>query len=133
MNYRWIFLLIPLLASPVFAYQFPTEIIERFDDNKIVAFVNESHFTNSKPWNPLQEAPPLTVAGAIRGVKKHYIAEKNDIADLSIAEIEIRKTPLHKGLWHYIIKAHAKGKNIYYFILMNGVVIPAVVEPESYK
>ncbi len=133
MNVRWIFLLIALFTPSVHAYQFPTEIIEQFDDNRIVAFVKESSFTNAKPWKPLLEAPPLTVAAAIRAIKQHFIDEKRDPAILSIAEIEIRETPRHPGLWHYIIKARAKQKNIYYFVLMNGVVIPAMVEPESYK
>ncbi len=133
MNIYRTLLILMLFSAPALAYQFPTEIIEKFDDKRIVAFVNESHFTDAKHWNPLEEAPPLTVAGAIVALKQHYLADHKSLGNLMIKEIEIRQTPLHKGLWHYIIKAQDNGKNFFSFVLMNGMVIPAIVEPESYK
>jgi len=133
MNPFWIALFISFLTVPAYAYQFPTEIIEQFDDSKIVTFVDESYFASSKPWNPLTEAPPLTINGAIQAVTKHYSSRETDLSSFSISEIEVRKTPMHKGMWNYIIKARANEKTSYYFVLMNGVVVPAVAEPESYK
>jgi len=133
MKLRWISLLLPLFSSPLFGYQLPTEIIEQFDDSKIVAFINESQFANAKPWNPMSEAPPFTLQQAIQAMKQHYIDEKKDPAALSVSEIEVRKTLAHKELWHYIIKARVGHDTLYYLVLMNGSVIPAVVEPESYK
>jgi len=133
MQLRWLPLLISLFSITAQAYQFPTEIIERFDDSRVVAFISEAQFKDAKPWNPVAEAPPLTVHQAIQAVIKHYANEQGHTAAIAIAEIEIRKTPSNDNLWHYIIKASAQGDDFYYFVLMNGNVVPAVVEPESYK
>jgi len=44
--------------------------------------------------------------------------------------------PRHGKQWHYLIKVaneSLRSKYSVYVVLMNGVVIPAMIEPEGYK
>jgi hypothetical protein len=137
MNLRWLAVLSMMFCATAQSSPFPIQIIEQFDDARIVAFINESDVNNSAQWNPLKDAPPLSVASAIEAVKQHYLAHNNSLDSLSITEIEIRQVPQHKNHWHYLIKVKSnidlEFKNTFYVVLMDGKVIPAIVEPKSYK
>lgn len=81
-------------------------------------------------WNPDLDAPPLTIAEAIHSVKT-FIKKTG-----SIKEIEIRQVPKHEKQWHYLIRTandSMESKYSIYVVLMNGKVIPAIIEPQSYK
>lgn len=137
MNSRWLVLFSILFCATAQAVQFPTQLIEQFDDVKIVSFINESDINNSALWNPLETAPPLSISGAIDAVKKHSSEMATTPALFSITEIELRQIPHHKNLWHYLIKTKSDvnhtPKNAFYVALMDGTIIPAIAEPISYK
>lgn len=137
MNSRWLVLFSIMFCATAQAVQFPTQIIEQFDDVRIVSFINESDISHSAQWNPLESAPPLSISDAIDAVKKLSLRSAATPDSFSIAEIELRQIPHHKNHWHYLIKTksdvdHAS-KNEFYVALMDGTVIPAIVEPKSYK
>jgi hypothetical protein len=108
-----------------------TEIIEQFDDLRMVAFVPTADITNSPAWDADTSEPPLSVAEAIRAVR--------DFAGSSsgpVREIELRPVPGSTARWHYLVKAaNAEKTTRYdlYVILMNGKVVPAMIEPESVR
>lgn len=137
MNIRWLVLFSVLFCATAQAVQFPTQVIEQFDDVKIVSFINESDINDSALWNPLESAPPLSVSAAIDAVKKHSSATATSPESFSITEIELRQIPHHKNHWHYLIKTTSDvnhvSKNSFYVALMDGTIIPAIVEPVSYK
>lgn len=137
MNTRWLVLFSILFCATAQAVQFPTQVIEQFDDVKIVSFINESDINNSALWNPLESAPPLSVSAAIDAVKKHSATTAAPPGSFSITEIELRQIPHHKNHWHYLIKTRSDvdhtSKNSFYVALMDGTIIPAIVEPVSYK
>jgi len=119
-----------VLSANVYAYQPKVEIIEQFDDLRMVAFIDMEDIKNNPEWNPDLGAPPLTVSGAIQAVKTLITMPG------SIKEIEIRQVPKHKKQWHYLIKTaneSMKSKYSIYVVLMSGVVIPAIIEPQGYK
>jgi hypothetical protein len=113
------------------------EIIERFDDIRLVAFVNEGDIENYPLWHPLTEAPPLSISAAIEAVNNLYKVNDAELIVESIQEIELRKIPNHKKYWHYLVKVKGnndeKVKYQVYVVLMNGKVIPALIETESFK
>lgn len=137
MNLRWLAVMSILFCSAAQSSPFPIQIIEQFDDARIVAFINEGDVNDSAQWNPLEDAPPLSVTSAIEAVKQQYLKQNKTLASLSVREIEIRQVPQHKNYWHYLIKVKSKVgdtfKNTFYVVLMDGKVIPAIVEPKSFK
>ena len=137
MNPKWLAVISILFCSVAQSSPFPIQIIEQFDDTKIVAFINENEVNDSAQWNPLETAPPLSITSAIEAVKKHYLAQNRSLDSLSITEIEVRQLPHHKNHWHYLIKIKSTlndvFKNTFYVVLMDGKVIPAIAEPKSYK
>jgi len=128
--YLCIFITSLVLSTNVYAYQPKIEIIEQFDNLKMVAFISKKDINNNPEWNPDLGAPPLTISGAIQALK-NFIKISGPIK-----EIEIRQVPKHDKQWHYLIKVSndsMKSKYSIYVVLMNGVVIPAIIEPQSYK
>ncbi len=99
---------------------------------RLVAFVDEHDIKNYPVWHPTKEAPPLSIKEAIQAVGD---VTGSELSIDAIKEIELREMPHYKHNWHYLIKIerHIKTKYRVYVVLMNGKVIPAVVEPESYK
>ena len=96
----------------------------------MVALIGTDENESNPEWNPNLDPPPLTVNGAIQAVK--------DFVKLTgaVEEIEIRKMPRHENKWHYLIRVandSMKSKYSIYVVLMNGVVIPAIIEPQGYK
>ena len=119
------------------AFQPSVEIIEQFDDVRLVAFVDEKDLENYPQWNPLHDAPPLSINKAIQSVSRFYKVNNAHSMSNAIKEIELRTIPKHQGLWHYLIKVKLGNNSSVgyqvYVVLMNGKVIPAMIETESYK
>ena len=139
MNYKWLLLLLTLTASAVNAqsYQSSIEIIEQFDDVKLVAFIRESDLENYPQWNPMKEAPPLTISKAIKAVHDYHKKNNAELAAETVNEIELKKMTRHEKYWHYLVKIKVNGNDgtryQVYVVLLNGKVIPALTETESYK
>jgi hypothetical protein len=139
MNYKWLLLLLSLVVSGVSAqsYQSSIEIIEQIDDIRLVAFIPESDLENYPHWQPVKEAPPLTISKAIQAVHAYHKKNRTELAAEAVKEIELKKIKRHENYWHYLIKIQIKGgsdaKYQVYIVLMNGKVIPALTEIESYK
>jgi hypothetical protein len=99
----------------------------------MVAFISVKDINNDPEWNPDLDSPPLSVGDAIKAVKEFSKPSKTDG---KIKEIEIRQVPNHETRWHYLIKTTndaMKTKMSIYVVLMNGKVIPAIIEPQGYK
>jgi len=153
MLHKWLFLVLHqyklvgaltliLLNVNVLSYQSPLEVFEKFDNVRLVAFINESDIKNYPKWQALIGEPPLTVSQAIQAVKKfddtRNIGKKNIDYANSIKKIELRQMSAeHKNYWHYLIKIKKEiSQKIHYqvyVVLMNGKVIPAIIEPDSIK
>ena len=123
-----------VLASTAHAFESKIEIYEQFDNARVVAFVSEQDIRNSPQWNPEEQALPLSVNAAIKAVRS-FIHDSSAIQKLQ--EIEIRKVSGFVGYWHYLVQmeagdgAHPKSR--IYVVLMDGKVIPAIIEPETFK
>ena len=132
---RSFLILMSLISISAYA-QFPVEIVEYIEDTKVVAFIDEAQLDESMQWQPLLEAPPLSIAGAVDAIKNH-LASVEGVSEYTINEIELKVLPHHEQYWHYLVKLHASingNSNSYFFVvLMNGKVIPAVKESGSIK
>lgn len=129
--YRLLLIAILVLSANAYAYQPKIEIIEHFDNLRIVAFINAEDVNNSPQWNPDLGTPSLTVGKAVQAVK-NFTKSSNII----VKEIEIRPLPKNNTHWHYLIKVandEMKTKYNIYVVLMSGKVIPGIIEPEGYK
>lgn len=136
MSFKWPALLLLLVSTSSHAYEFPLEIFEYVNDVKVVAFINKDDIDDSMSWNPFEEPPKLTIANVVDIIKKH-ITTNQELAGAELTEIELRQIPHHEKHWHYMVKLKTvednKRKYHYILILMNGKVIPAIREPESFK
>ena len=121
-----------LVSGSAAAMQFPVEIVEQFDEARVVAFIQPQDLASAPGWDPLAGPPPLTVAQAVAAVKAHRLQEKNK-ESLSVEELELRKISDHGSHWHYLVKTREGERVRYYVVLMNGKVIPSVREPEAVK
>jgi hypothetical protein len=131
--YGYLFLAILVLPANAYAAQANIEIVEQFDNINMVAFISINDVNESPEWDPGSDAPPLTINEAIQAVKKYIRNPKNPV---DVKEIEIRRFPKHEGRWHYLIKIAddaMKSKYDIYVVLMDGKVIPAIIEPQGYK
>ncbi len=129
-------LLFLLLSGKLYAYEFPVEIFEYIDDTKVVVFINKKDIDKSLQWYPFKGAPPLTMTDMLTKMKKYLASGKIALSGARITGIELKQIPHHKDNWHYLVKLKSNKKTIryYYFIvLMNGKIIPAVKEVESFK
>jgi len=128
--YSYLLLAFFFLTSNAYAYQPKVEIIEQFDNLKMIAFIHKNDIDSNPEWNPNVEAPPMTTLEAIKALKSAIKAIG------SIKEIEIRQIPKHSSQWHYLIKVEDEtmhSKVSIYVVLMNGKVIPGIIQPQSYK
>lgn len=128
--YRCLLIAILVLSTNAHAFQPKIEIIEQFDDTRMVAFISPDAVNNSPEWNPDLAAPPLSVGEAVQAVK-NFVKSPT-----TVEEIEIRHIPKHEKHWHYLVKVSSgetKPKYRIYVVLMDGKVIPAIIEPEGYK
>ena len=130
-------LLSTLICGSAQAFKSSIEIIEQFDDVKLVAFIDENHIKDYPLWHPLTEAPPLSVQAAIMAVKNLQNSNDKSSTVKAISEIELRELAHHKDYWHYLVKTKTgnddESRIEVYVVLMNGKVIPAAIETESYK
>lgn len=109
------------------------EIIEQIDNSRMVAFVEQADIEAGPAWIPGASPIPLSVDAALQSISR--FSEASGRAD-AIDEIEIRKVPGHEKRWHYLVKvADDRMTTRYrlYLVLMNGKVVPAIIEPEGYK
>ena len=128
--YRYLLMAALLFSANTQAFQPNIEIIEQFDNLKMVAFISVDDLNQNPQWNPDTNAPPLTIVGAIQAVKNFKKTTHN------IKEIELRLIPHQQTKWHYLIKIenpNRKTKYDIYVVLMSGKVIPAAIEPQGYK
>ncbi len=132
MRIAWLAWILLLATTRVVAMQFPVEIIEQFDNARVVAFIPDRDLESAPAWDPLSGPPPLTVAQAIAAVKAHQSRETQE-EPFSVEELELRRIPSQDGHWHYLVKARQGNRLRYYVVLMNGKVIPSVQEPEAVK
>jgi hypothetical protein len=127
---RWIALVVLFASASAWAQQTGTaELVESYDGYRLVVFVEEQDIASSPTWGPDSEAPPLSIAEAIRAVKRFG---KDLDSSNTISEIELRPVPNHDGYWHYLIEVSDEKmshKFSVFVVLMNGKVIPAIVEP----
>lgn len=131
--YRFLLMAILALSANLYAIQPKIEIIEQFDNLRMVAFISTDDINNSPEWSPKLDAPPLSIAEAIAAVKEFI---KDPSSSVAIREIELRMVPRYEKHWHYLIKiANDEKKTKYdiYVVLMDGKVIPAIIEPQGYK
>ena len=131
--YRYLFMTFLVISTNTYAIQPKIEIFEQFDNLRMVAFISIEDINNSPEWYPDLGAPPLTVGEAIQAVKDFIKISRPAMA---IKEIELRQMPKHEKHWHYLIKISndaMKTKYEIYVVLMDGKVIPAIIEPQGYK
>ncbi|HEB57623.1 MAG TPA: hypothetical protein ENJ01_00185 [Gammaproteobacteria bacterium] len=127
--------LLVLLSMDAQALRPSVEIIERFDDFRIVAFIDEADLADYPVWDPMQGEVPLSIGGAIQAVraKHNHMHLQNSI----VREIELREIAGRRNYWHYLIvtrdASRDDAQDEVYVVLMNGKVIPAIIEPESVK
>lgn len=133
MKRHWMALVLSILFQPVSAEQFPVEIIEQFDNARVVAFIRDADLASSPTWDPLAGPPPLTVQQAIQAVERQWQAAAGQPGKLLIEELELRRISSHDNHWHYLVKARHGRRVRYYVVLMNGKVVPSVREPEAVK
>ncbi|MCG6887319.1 MAG: hypothetical protein LJE74_08930 [Proteobacteria bacterium] len=127
-----------LISGNVLADQFPAEIIEYFNDIKVVVYVNESDIEKAPAWNPTKGAPPLTIGMLIKDVQEWNSRDPN-LASMQIHEIELKPIRKHEkqDRWYYLVhltgpeSAHS-GRQ-YLAVLMDGKIVPAIREPASFK
>lgn len=115
------------------SYQPKVEIIEQFDNLRTIAFIEPSAIKQSPQWDPKLSPPPLTISAALEAVKN--FRKEADFSN-DIKEIELRQLPHENNKWHYLIKIdnpELTSKYDIYVVLLNGIVIPAIIEPQSYK
>jgi len=128
--------LLLLMSSSVYALEFPSEIIETLDDTTIIAYLNESDINKTAKWRPSASEPPLSIAGAVAELQRYITANPHPGKE-SLRAIELKQIPRHKHYWHYLVRTRVKNEggtaNHFYMVLMDGKVIPAIMEPESYK
>lgn len=132
-HYRWLSIFVFVFSANAHSYQPRVEIIEQFDNIKMVAFINEDDVNNNPEWMPGDNAPPLTIAEAIEAVNSFNNKTKTT---KPVVEVEVRQMPKRKNNWHYLIKVSnsaIRSKYDIYVVLMSGKVIPAIIEPQSYK
>ena len=128
-----LFMLLLFLNTQVSAYELPVQIVENFENNRIVASIKESDIEASLRWTPFASPPPLLIADVVSLVQE-YIDSDPRQTDAILKEIALKKIPHHENKWHYLIEIENlyedKPQSYYYIVLMNGKVIPALKEPK---
>ena len=130
-------LLFMLAAGSAQAGHWPLEIYDVMDGKKIVVFLQDDDITASPQWLPTDGPPPLTVADALQ--KLHaWMGKDSRLKGAWFHEMELK--PIHgheqEHRWYYLMQMQVEGgkpKYRYAVVLFNGKVVPAMVEPASYK
>ncbi|BAN69835.1 hypothetical protein [endosymbiont of unidentified scaly snail isolate Monju] len=127
-------LLFPLLlaTTPLAQAQmveFPLELIEYIDDVKVVTFVPPSALASAPTWDPMHQAVPFSLQQALDRVRTRL-----GNGDYQLTAIELKPIAGHRGHWHYLVRLRAPdGRPRYFSVLLDGRLLPATREPESYK
>ncbi|VAX09896.1 hypothetical protein MNBD_GAMMA25-1352 [hydrothermal vent metagenome] len=127
-----------LIAQNVIAAQFPLVLTESFNDTKVVIYTNENDIRNAPNWQPSDGAPPLSVENLITDVQE-WNRLNPKLSNATINEFELKPINHYKNenRWYYLVqmKNKSKGKKgeHYLAVLMDGKVLPAIIEPVSYK
>jgi hypothetical protein len=128
--------LLLLVFGRVMAYENPIEIIEYIDDVKVVAYINKSDINTKIEWTPFESPLPLSIDDALHAVQE-YIQSDDDITDVKLSGIELKRIARHEMYWHYLVKLKYKSgdetRPHFFVVLMDGKVISALREPESIK
>jgi hypothetical protein len=133
---RWLSLLLVLVSARLPAAEFPVEVIESFDNSRVVAFFNETDIDAAPAWTPSTAPPPLEVGAALQAVRNAGAGDPR-LAGAELAKIELRRIPRHEQHWHYVVKLETHGAEHtvahYFFVLMDGRVIRGLREPQAVK
>jgi hypothetical protein len=136
MSLRWLAVLLPLYSIGAHALEMPNEIFEYVDNERVVAFVNESDIDDAAAWKQGDDKPALSVAG-VAALSHDYVERYEATRGAVLDEITLRRIPQHDDDWHYMVKMHTEKdgevSSHYLFVLMSGKVIPAINEPEAIK
>jgi len=124
------------LSSGAFAFKFPIEMIEGVDGARVIVYINEEDIDTDVHWAPFEGEPPVSVGEALAAVRTH-VEQNASFGDVTLRDIQLRRIPRHDNDWHYmvVLQSQRGGSPVlhYYAVLMTGKVIPAILEPESYK
>ena len=130
---RWIAILMIFTSQCVGAVEFPIQLNEYLDGKQIFAAINESDIDEKLSWNPEAGAPPLSIADALTAVRKEIVTGGVDSA-VEVVGIELKQIPHHPRQWHYLVKMinrhGAEHIPVYFVVLMNARVVPALARPE---
>jgi hypothetical protein len=136
MRSRILPLLLITFCTNTQALDFPVEVVEFMDSARVVAALDAADIHDSARWQPFETAPPLSLVDALHAVHEH-LAGDPDLADSTLAGIELKQIPHHKGHWHYLVRMQthtpAGAASRYFIVLMNGKVIPGLREPQAVK
>ncbi len=117
----------------------PEEIIDSMDGRRLVLFLPNEDITASPQWLPADGAPPpLDIAGAMAQLKE-WMAGDPRYRETEIHEIKLTPIRRHEkeNRWYFLFQLrHSDGgkpKAIYAAVLLNGKVVPVIVEPASIK
>ncbi len=137
MTYKLFIGVLLLVSQQAFAAHFPLVIIEPFDETKIVIYVSETDIEQSPAWTPADGAPPLTIEKLIRDINRYKTRDPR-LAGAIVHEIELKPIQHHEkqNRWYYLVQMKTtknKPHRHYLAVLMNGKILSAVKEPESYK
>jgi len=120
------------------ATQFPLEIIEHFDDTKIVIYVQQADVDQAPTWEPGRGAPPLSIEQLVKSVTAHNSGTPGS-AEFQIRKIELKPVLRNpkRNSWYYLLRLKAirdgRPEIEYLAVLMSGKVLPAIREPDPYK
>jgi hypothetical protein len=117
----------------------PEEIIDSMDGRRLVLFLPNKDIADSPQWMPADgAAPPLNIAGAMAQLKE-WMAGDPRYREAEIHEIKLQPIRQHEkeNRWYYLFQLRRhdgdKRKVIYAAVLLNGKVVPVLVEPASIK
>ena len=127
-----------LVGNKALANEFPLEIIERFADARIVIYTQKNAIEESPTWSPSEGAPPLTIEILVKTIQKWSAADPN-LAKSTIRKIELKPISHYENLdrWYYLVQLKIESQDHsgmhYVAVLMNGKILSAIREPETYK
>jgi len=98
--------------------------------------LKDSDIDKTAQWIPLETEVPLNINGALKAVSD--LADTDDSLEIiALTSIELKQIPGHPKHWHYLIKMKTESNGEiqphYFVVLLDGKVIPAVKEPETFK
>ena len=131
-------LLFMIFVANASAMQFPLEIIERFDEFRIVVYANQADLDKAPAWEPGKGAPPLSIEKLLRIITQQA-SEDARLHNAIIQKIELKPIRQYQAgqHWYYLVQLKVfTGEHPsmqYIAVLMDGKVLPAVSEPDSYK